>query len=188
MCPSCHAVEQLNRSIINTMKQKQPVNCSNCSQSEVRFKVRAAPTSSMLHGCSCSQRGLMCGKLCRVNMPLACSRHCNQHTHQMLADCILWLPADSVPCVVWQVMLYDDEEGDCITPEDVWEVLEQDLASADAVVWLGISFEQSASTEYFRKVGRHRGQGPGLGKESVLPLWSAAMVCLCTLITASAEG
>jgi hypothetical protein len=49
-------------------------------------------------------------------------------------------------------MLYDDEEGDCITPEDVWEVLEQDLASADAVVWLGISFEQSASTEYFRKV------------------------------------
>jgi hypothetical protein len=55
--------------------------------------------------------------------------------------------------VLLQVMLYDDEEGDCITPEDVWDVLEEDLAVADAVLWLGISFEQSASTEYFRKVG-----------------------------------
>jgi hypothetical protein len=51
-------------------------------------------------------------------------------------------------------MLYDDEEGACITPEDIWEVLEEDLAAADMVMWVGISFEQSASTEYFRKVGR----------------------------------
>jgi hypothetical protein len=49
-------------------------------------------------------------------------------------------------------MLYDDEQGDCITPEDVFEQLEDDLAAADAVLWIGISFEQSASTEYFRKV------------------------------------
>lgn len=49
-------------------------------------------------------------------------------------------------------MLYDDEEGDCITPEDIWESLEEDLAHADMVIWVGISFEQSASTEYFRKV------------------------------------
>lgn len=52
-----------------------------------------------------------------------------------------------------QVMLYDDEEGDCITPEDVFERLEDDLGVAGAVLWVGISFEQSASTEYFRKVG-----------------------------------
>lgn len=51
-------------------------------------------------------------------------------------------------------MLYDDEEGDCITPEDVFERLEDDLAVADGVLWVGISFEQSASTEYFRKVRR----------------------------------
>lgn len=50
-------------------------------------------------------------------------------------------------------MLYDDEEGDCITPEDIWDVLEGDLEGADMVMWVGISFEQSASTEYFRKVG-----------------------------------
>jgi hypothetical protein len=53
---------------------------------------------------------------------------------------------------VVQVMLYDDEQGDCITPDDVFERLDDDLAVAGAVVWVGISFEQSASTEYFRKV------------------------------------
>jgi len=55
--------------------------------------------------------------------------------------------------VLLQVMLYDDEQGDCITPEDVFERLEDDLLVAGAVIWVGISFEQSASTEYFRKVG-----------------------------------
>lgn len=60
--------------------------------------------------------------------------------------------AVSVSLLTVQVMLYDDEEGDCITPEDVFERLDDDLAVADAVVWVGISFEQSASTEYFRKV------------------------------------
>lgn len=54
-------------------------------------------------------------------------------------------------------MLYDDEQGDCITPEDVFERLDDDLAVAGAVVWVGISFEQSASTEYFRKVRRAGG-------------------------------
>lgn len=49
-------------------------------------------------------------------------------------------------------MLYDDEQGDCITPEDVFERLEADLEVASVVIWIGISFEQSASTEYFRRV------------------------------------
>ena len=55
---------------------------------------------------------------------------------------------------LYQVMLYDDEQGDCITPEDVFERLEEDLEVATAVIWVGISFEQSASTEYFRKVSQ----------------------------------
>jgi hypothetical protein len=55
-------------------------------------------------------------------------------------------------------MLYDDEQGDCITPEDVFERLEDDLAAAGAVIWVGISFEQSASTEYFRRVSDRTGQ------------------------------
>eukprot|EP00798_Chlamydomonas_sp_ICE-L_P014139 gene14139-20102_t len=52
------------------------------------------------------------------------------------------------------VMLYDDDQGACITPEHVFEVLEEDLEEADLVLWVGISFEQSASVEYFRRV-RH---------------------------------
>lgn len=41
-----------------------------------------------------------------------------------------------------------------ITPEDVFEVLEEDVKGADLILWVGISFEQSASTAYFRRV-RH---------------------------------
>ena len=42
--------------------------------------------------------------------------------------------------------------GDVITPEDVFEVLEEDVKAADLILWVGISFEQSASTAYFRRV------------------------------------
>ena len=42
----------------------------------------------------------------------------------------------------FKIMLYDDEEASLITPEDVWTRLEDDLAVADLVVWVGISFEQ----------------------------------------------
>ena len=44
--------------------------------------------------------------------------------------------------------------GHVITPDDVFDVLEEDLARADMVLWVGISFEQSASTAYFRRVRR----------------------------------
>ena len=39
-----------------------------------------------------------------------------------------------------------------ITKDDVFDVMEEDLAVADMVLWVGISFEQSASTTYFRRV------------------------------------
>ena len=42
--------------------------------------------------------------------------------------------------------------GDVITKDDVFDVMEEDLAAADMVLWVGISFEQSASTSYFRRV------------------------------------
>jgi len=51
-----------------------------------------------------------------------------------------------------RVMLYDDDEGDAITPEDLWDIMKEDVAAADMILWVGISFEQSASTTYFRKV------------------------------------
>jgi len=43
-----------------------------------------------------------------------------------------------------------------ITKDDVFDVMEEDLAVADMVLWVGISFEQSASTSYFRRVRSHR--------------------------------
>ena len=39
-----------------------------------------------------------------------------------------------------------------ITPETVYERMEDDMATADLVLWVGISFQQSASTQYFRNV------------------------------------
>lgn len=42
----------------------------------------------------------------------------------------------------FKIMLYDDEEAESITPENVWDQLETDLETADLIVWVGMSFEQ----------------------------------------------
>ncbi len=39
VCPSCNAVQPLNRTIINVMKSKKPVQCDSCKSGEMRFKV-----------------------------------------------------------------------------------------------------------------------------------------------------
>lgn len=49
-----------------------------------------------------------------------------------------------------------------ITPEDVYDLMEEDVKAADMILWVGISFEQSASTAYFRRVRRYL-QVRGLG-------------------------
>ncbi|RMZ55621.1 hypothetical protein APUTEX25_000204 [Auxenochlorella protothecoides] len=54
----------------------------------------------------------------------------------------------------FRVMLYDDAEGERITPDAVLDVMEGDVKAADVVLWVGISFQQSASTHYFRCVRR----------------------------------
>eukprot|EP00803_Ostreobium_quekettii_P008684 evm.model.scf_2800.2 EVM.evm.TU.scf_2800.2 scf_2800:12862-16964(-) len=52
-----------------------------------------------------------------------------------------------------KIMLYDDAQGECIVRSGaLWELLAADLQVADIIVWVGISFEQSASVEYFRRV------------------------------------
>lgn len=51
----------------------------------------------------------------------------------------------------FKVMMYDDGEAECITPDDVMDLMEEDVKAADLVLWVGISFQQSASTMYFRK-------------------------------------
>mmetsp|Transcript_4226 Transcript_4226/g.17898 ORF Transcript_4226/g.17898 Transcript_4226/m.17898 type:complete len:201 (-) Transcript_4226:145-747(-) len=53
-----------------------------------------------------------------------------------------------------KMMLYDDHDGELITPSQVWDVLKADLLEAQLVLWVGISFEQSASVSYYRRVLR----------------------------------
>ncbi|GAB4820047.1 hypothetical protein N2152v2_007093 [Parachlorella kessleri] len=64
-----------------------------------------------------------------------------------------------VPCHVCQhealrfkVMMYEDAESESITPEEVMDLMEEDVKRADLILWVGISFQQSASTVYFRNV------------------------------------
>ena len=45
-----------------------------------------------------------------------------------------------------------DYADDVMTPEDVFDIMEEDVQQADLILWVGISFEQSASTAYFRRV------------------------------------
>ena len=53
------------------------------------------------------------------------------------------------------VLLYDDPDAGLITPAGpTWRLLARDLARAAAVLWVGISFEQSASVAYFSRVVR----------------------------------
>jgi len=53
------------------------------------------------------------------------------------------------------ILLYDDPDAALITPAaPAWRLLAGDLARAAAVLWLGISFEQSASVAYFSRVVR----------------------------------
>lgn len=55
-----------------------------------------------------------------------------------------------------RIMLYDDKQSEIIVAgsddERLWDTMELDVASADTVLWVGLSFKQSASTEYFKKV------------------------------------
>jgi len=53
-----------------------------------------------------------------------------------------------------KIMLYDDADGEDITPDVVMEVMDEDIAKADLILWVGISFQQSASLEYFRNIQR----------------------------------
>ena len=52
-----------------------------------------------------------------------------------------------------RVMLYEDENGENIC-EDWESQLKLDVPKSDLFLWIGISFKQAASLEYFREVRR----------------------------------
>ena len=67
------------------------------------------------------------------------------------------------------VLLYDDVDSEVITPRHALDVLDRDIARAEIVLWIGISFAQSASCEYARRaleVVEHRGGVDALGPRS----------------------
>lgn len=61
---------------------------------------------------------------------------------------------DDPPCRIrFRVMFYDDDGHDKIVDSDaVYGLIEADVALTDLVLWLGVSFEQSASCDYLRRV------------------------------------
>ena len=62
-----------------------------------------------------------------------------------------------------RVLLYGDAEDGVITPAAALDLLEAEAAGADLILWVGLSFEQSASAAYFRDVRRSlaaAGRGP----------------------------
>ena len=52
-----------------------------------------------------------------------------------------------------RVMLYEDADGDLMC-DDYQDQLEEDMSGVYLVLWIGISFAQAASTEYFKMVRR----------------------------------
>lgn len=53
----------------------------------------------------------------------------------------------------FRVMFYDDREHDCIVDSpSIFALIKKDAPKARIVLWLGVSFEQSASCGYFRRV------------------------------------
>lgn len=85
----------------------------------------------------------------------------------------------------YRVLMYEDEEGDLIRRDHAATIrgIQQDTAMAGcAVVWVGISFEQSASCEMFRLFQRR-----GTRNYLVNPDASNAVFCLQTAVGSDAQ-
>ncbi len=87
------------------------------------------------------------------------------------------------PPLRFKVMLYEDAESEVITPEEVMDLMEEDTKAADLILWVGISFQQSASTAYFRKV-RHWLQEAGKSEHVVQAVINPSDEALWNLMTA----
>ena len=90
------------------------------------------------------------------------------------------------PQLRFKVMLYEDAESEVITPEEVMDLMEEDTKAADLILWVGISFQQSASTAYFRKV-RHWLQEAGKLEHVVQAVINPSDEALWNLMTASSN-
>jgi len=90
---------------------------------------------------------------------------------------------DTTSALRFKVMLYEDAESEVITPEEVMDLMEEDTKAADLILWVGISFQQSASTAYFRKV-RHWLQESGKSERVVQAVINPSDEAVWNLMTA----
>jgi len=93
---------------------------------------------------------------------------------------------DTKPPLRFKVMLYEDADSEVITPEEVMDLMEEDTKAADLILWVGISFQQSASTAYFRKV-RHWLQEAGNSERVVQAVINPSDEAVWNLMTASSN-
>jgi hypothetical protein len=159
-------VEPLSRTTINLMKAKSPIQCHSCNASEMRFKVRRRTAGAAalrmrmrmrmrlrpwLAHAAWSAAGLQACRARRSSSQLRVLRRrthlafvCGRRAQGLRSAGPSFGCCDNASTIMpqlpflidLQVMLYDDQEGDCITPEEVWERLEQDLEQADLLLWV----------------------------------------------------
>lgn len=92
-------------------------------------------------------------------------------------------PAGSESHLRFKVMMYEDADSEVITPEEVMDLMEDDVKAADLILWVGISFQQSASTAYFRKV-RHWLQESGRAEDVLQAIVNPSDEAMWNLLTA----
>lgn len=76
----------------------------------------------------------------------------------------------------FRVLMYDDQEGQLINRgggggNPLVDLLPQDLSECHAVVWVGISFRQSASTQHFDIVYKALQQATNAGEGRLVPIF-----------------
>lgn len=119
---------------------------------------------------------------------------CEAVTPATPADVAALRARRSIPCPACgpahplrlRVMLYEDAQGDAITPGDALDALEEDVVAADAVLWVGLSFEQSATTAYFRRA-RAAIAGAGRGDTTLQAVVNPADDAVFNLLSALAN-
>jgi len=131
VCAECFTTKPVDRSIAEQLGQMQPIPCPVCPLENKKKKEEEQEQED--------QRREQEEDRDNHQEPMNNDNNSSSSTNNMMR---------------FKVMLYEDAESDCITPDEVLDLLEEDVQAADLILWVGISFEQSASTAYFRRV-RH---------------------------------
>ncbi|KAJ9505491.1 hypothetical protein QJQ45_024632 [Haematococcus lacustris] len=143
--PGHHALARISE--MGRLQRQYTLNIDGLSEvvglSTWHPQANPAGSTVELHG---NIRQLVCPS-CLSTSPLT-----RRAINVMKDEKVVCCPSCAAEGLRFKVMLYDDDQGACITPEHVFETLEEDLQVADCVLWVGISFEQAASVEYFRQV------------------------------------